>query len=60
MEVFLKYSRWEFVSLPRIIPMPKKVSRMANIVATLSGNSLAIILKDPVKNPAFPQASMIL
>ena len=45
---------------PTIIPMPKKVSRMANMVATLSGNSLAIMLKDPVRNPLFPQASIIL
>ena len=42
------------------MPIPKKVSKIANMVATLSGNSLAIILNDPVKNPAFPQASMIL
>ena len=46
--------------LPKIIPMPKKVSKIANIVATLSGNSFTIILKDPVKKPEFPHASTIL
>ena len=45
---------------PTIMPMPKKVSRMANMVATFSGNSLAIMLKEPVRNPLFPQASIIL
>jgi hypothetical protein len=33
---------------------------MANMVATLDGNSLAIMLKLPVRNPEFPHASTIL
>ena len=45
---------------PTIMPMPKKVSRMANMVATFSGNSLAIMLKEPVRKPLFPHASIIL
>ena len=43
-----------------IIPIPKNVSKIANMVATLDGNSLAIMLKLPVKKPELPQASTIL
>lgn len=45
---------------PMIIPMPNDVSSMANMVATLDGNSLAIMLKLPVRKPELPQASTIL
>jgi len=45
---------------PTIRPKPKKVSKLANVMATLFGNSLAIMAKLAVKNAAFPIASIIL
>jgi hypothetical protein len=38
-------------------PSPKHVSRHANIVETLSGNSWAMIEKLEVRKQAFPMAS---
>lgn len=40
-------------------PNPKNVSNDANVTLTLSGNSLAMMANDAVKNAAFPNASMI-
>ena len=37
-----------------------KINVLTNVVATLSGNSFAIIAKLAVKNAAFPIASIIL
>ena len=44
---------------PAIRPIPKNVSKQANMVATESGNSLAMMLKLAVRNPELPMASMI-
>lgn len=44
---------------PTIKPRPKNVSNDANVTLTLSGNSLAIIANDAVKNAALPSASII-
>lgn len=44
---------------PTIKPSPKNVSREANVMLTLSGNSFAMIANDAVKNAALPNASMI-
>ena len=40
-------------------PSPKKVSRQANMVATLLGNSLAMMVKVAVRKHEFPMASMM-
>lgn len=40
-------------------PSPKHVSSDAKVEPTLFGNSEAIMLKEAVKNAAFPKASMI-
>ena len=42
---------------PRINPSPKHISWVLNMVATLLGNSEAIMENDDVRNPEFPTAS---
>lgn len=44
---------------PTIKPNPKNVSNEAKVTLTLSGNSLAMIANEAVKNAALPSASMI-
>ena len=41
-------------------PMPKKVSKLANIAPTFAGNSLAMMVKLEVRKAELPTASMIL
>ena len=41
-------------------PMPKNVSKLANIAPTFAGNSLAMMVKLEVRKAELPTASMIL